>query len=192
MKIILVRHGESESNVMGISNGERNMDLTGKGRTQASYLGNRLKKQKISEIYTSNLKRSKQTAEIISKIIKVPIKESFEELNEYSNHHIRHKIIHLFSMRAKKLKKLLKRILKEKNEDKTILIVAHANTNRLIISYLLQIPVGRQFFRLRQHNTGINVLSWNEAHKNWALFSMNDIAHLPKELIDKEHETNIL
>ena len=56
------------------------MDLTEKGRIQAKYLGNRLKKQSISEIYTSNLERSKQTAEIISKIIKVPIKENFEEL----------------------------------------------------------------------------------------------------------------
>jgi len=91
-----------------------------------------------------------------------------------------------------RLREFLGEISKERNEDKTILIVAHANANRVILSYLLKIPSRKQFFRLRQHNTAVNVLAWSKEYKNWSLYNMNDITHLPRKLLDKEHETNIL
>lgn len=190
MRIIIVRHGESESNA-GLTK-SHNSNLTKKGRLQAKHAGNGLKKQNISEIYTSDLLRARQTGEIISKIIKVPIKGNFEELNEYHNRNVKFGLIRLFSPRAMRLRKFLRKISKEREDNKTILIVAYANSNRIILSYLLQIHSRKQFFRLRQHNTAVNVLAWNKEYKNWALFHMNDIRHLPKKLIDKEHETNIL
>jgi len=190
MKIILVRHGESESNARLTD--DENSNLTKKGQMQAKHLGNSLRKQRISEIYTSTLHRAKQTADIISNIIKIPVKGNFDELSEYSREHIIFRLIRLFSPRVRRLKSLLKKISRERNEDKTILIVAHANVNRVIMSYLLGIPLRKQFFRFRQHNASMNILSWNEDYKNWALFSMNDITHLPKKLLDLEHETNIL
>lgn len=190
MRIIIVRHGESESNA-GLTK-SHNSNLTEKGRLQARHAGYGLRKQKISEIYTSDLLRARQTGEIISKIIKVPIKGNFEELNEYHNRNVKSGLIRLFSPRAMRLRKFLRKISDEREKDKTILIVAHANSNRIILSYLLQIPSKKQFFRLRQHNTAVNVLSWSKDYKNWALYHMNDITHLPRKLIDKEHETNIL
>ena len=70
MKIILVRHGESEHNAKITLS--RDSKLTKKGEIQAKHLGEKIKnkKIKIDAIYTSNLIRSKKTAEIISKIIK--------------------------------------------------------------------------------------------------------------------------
>jgi len=83
MKIVLVRHGESGHNAR--MNDNKNSSLTKKGKIQAELLGKRLKREKIKidKIYTSNLIRSKQTAEIVSKIIKIPISKSFEEFSEY-------------------------------------------------------------------------------------------------------------
>lgn len=184
MKIILVRHGESESNA-GLTK-EKNSPLTKIGRLQAQHLGKRLKEDGISEIYTSNMKRAKQTGAIISKIIRVPIKGSFEELNEYEAKHIRNFLPRTLNIRARKLRKLMRNIAKEREEDKTILIAAHGNTNRIILSHLLGIPLRRQMFRLRQYNTAVNILSWSKNHKNWALYSMNDVNHLPRKLIGIE------
>jgi broad specificity phosphatase PhoE len=181
MKIILVRHGESEGNAKLTEN--KDSSLTKKGRMQAESLGRKLKKEKIKidEIYTSNLIRSRQTGEIISKHIKVPIKGSFEGLNEYRSHNLRYRLT-IFNFRLKRLKKSLAKITKNKEEDKVILIVAHGITNRIIIGLLLKIPLRRQLLRLWQYNTAISVLAWNNGHKNWGLESLNDISHLQEKL----------
>lgn len=182
MKIILVRHGESEHNAGKTES--RDSKLTKKGEIQAKHLGEKLKKEriKINEIYTSHLIRSKQTAEIISKIIKVPVKKNFEEFNEYNSHHIRSKLVRIASPRLRALKKLLKKISEDKTKDKTIMIVAHGRTNQLVIAYLLEIPIGKYISRFTQHNTAISVLAWNKDFKNWSLESLNDVNHLPKNI----------
>lgn len=182
MKIILVRHGESEHNAKISDN--KDSSLTKKGKIQAEHLGKRLKKEKIKidKIYTSNLIRSKQTAEIISKIIKVPIGKNFEGLNEYPSKHLRNRLKILFDFRIGKLKKFLNEIAKGREKNKTILIVAHGVTNRIIIGHLLEIPLRKQLLRLWQHNTAISVLVWNRDFKNWGLESLNDVSHLSEKL----------
>jgi broad specificity phosphatase PhoE len=180
MKIIFVRHGESTNNA-GLTDKE-DSGLTSRGKKQAEHLGNSLKKQDISVIYTSNLLRARQTGEIISKIIKVPVKSTFEELNEYPTGTLRSRLKLLFNKRLKKLKKLLNRLSKDKEKNKTILIVAHGITNKIILGYLVQLPLRKQLLRFRQDNTGIHSISWNKDLNNWRLNSMNDIAHLPKSL----------
>jgi broad specificity phosphatase PhoE len=180
MRIIFVRHGESMKNAKLTE--DKDSGLTKKGEVQAKYLGEWLKKQKISAVYTSNLLRAKETAEIISKIIKVPVKDNFEELNEYKSKILKSSFKRLFHNRLKRLKKLLDKISKEKEKNKTILIVAHGVTNKIIIGYLVQIPLKRQILRFRQHNTGMNSVSWNKDFENWNLDYMNDTSHLPTKL----------
>ncbi|OGJ13192.1 hypothetical protein A3K82_01290 [Candidatus Pacearchaeota archaeon RBG_19FT_COMBO_34_9] len=180
MKIIFVRHGESKHNAKLTLLGDSG--LTKKGKAQAKYLGMRLKKQKISAIYTSNLLRAKETGEIISKIIKVPVKSTFEELNEYRSANLKSRLKLLSNARLKRLKKLLNKISKNKMKNKTILIIAHGVTNRIMIGHLLQIPLRKQLLRFKQHNTATNRISWNKDYNNWNLDYMNDIAHLPKRL----------
>ena len=67
MKLIIVRHAESEANSKGISQGYKNewedTPLSGKGEQQAKKVAQRLKSEEISLIYSSDLKRAKQTAE---------------------------------------------------------------------------------------------------------------------------------
>jgi broad specificity phosphatase PhoE len=180
MKIIFVRHGESMHNAKLTDN--KDSGLTRKGRAQAKYLGEKLKKQKISTIYTSNLLRTKETGEIISKIIKVPIKSTFEELNEYPSKNLRSRLKLFFNKRFRKLKKLLDKISNEKEKNKTILIVAHGITNRIMLGYLVQLPLKKQLLRFKQHNTCLNSISWNKDNNNWSPDCVNDISHLPKKL----------
>ncbi len=182
MKILLVRHGESEHNARMTD--DEDSPLTKRGKRQAEYLGKSLKKQKIDikYIYCSNLKRSKQTAEIISKIINVPIKENFGELDEYRSKYLRRKLSASFNSRVRKLKRFLKEIEKEKDKNKTVLIVAHGITNRIIIGHLMRLPLRKQLLSLNQHNTGLSVLEWNKNYKDWGLRFMNDVNHLPGDL----------
>ena len=182
MKIILVRHGESEHNA-GVTK-SRDSKLTKKGETQAKHLGEKLKKEriKIDKIFMSHLIRSKQTAEIILKIIKVPIKKNFEELNEYQAHHISSKLARLISPRFMALKKLFRKFSKDKNKDKTIMIVSHGRTNRIIVAHLLKIPIGKHLLRMAEHNTGLSVLYWSKTFQNWRLESWNDFTHVPRRL----------
>jgi broad specificity phosphatase PhoE len=67
MKIILVRHGESEGNVTHEINDNpaRIVNLTEKGRAQAAAAGEALRVQRFTHAYVSEFPRARQTAEII-------------------------------------------------------------------------------------------------------------------------------
>src|SRR3989344_6206642 len=74
MKLILVRHGETEENVKKISQGHRPGKLTALGKEQAVKLAHQLKNEKIDVIYCSDLKRTKDTLEPILRFHKrVPV-----------------------------------------------------------------------------------------------------------------------
>ncbi len=67
MKIIFVRHGESEGNVAHVinDNPRRIVNLTEKGRAQAQAAGQRLGAIRFSHAYASEFPRARQTAEIL-------------------------------------------------------------------------------------------------------------------------------
>ncbi len=67
MRIILVRHGESEGNVIHEINDNpaRIVNLTEKGRGQAASAGETLRARRFTHAYVSEFPRARQTAEII-------------------------------------------------------------------------------------------------------------------------------
>ena len=66
MKLILVRHGKHESD------GEDGK-LVSEGEKQSKKLAKKLEKFNIKEIYSSDLKRAKETSNILEKELKIPI-----------------------------------------------------------------------------------------------------------------------
>ena len=66
-KLILVRHTESTYNAAGLWAGITDVSLSAKGREDARKLGRILSDIKFNQIYTSPLKRTKQTLEEILK-----------------------------------------------------------------------------------------------------------------------------
>jgi len=64
-KLYVVRHGESTLNKQGIVTGQLNPALTDKGRKQALETKSKLKNIAFYTVYTSDLDRSIETAEII-------------------------------------------------------------------------------------------------------------------------------
>jgi probable phosphoglycerate mutase len=66
MEIFLVRHGESTANRDNLIQGQLNTQLTLLGKTQAKLVANRLKNHYFDHIYSSDLKRAKNTANQIN------------------------------------------------------------------------------------------------------------------------------
>ena len=71
MKLILLRHGESEWNLLNTFTGWTDVDLTENGINEAKFAGEQLVKEKISinSLYTSLLIRAIHTADIVSNIV---------------------------------------------------------------------------------------------------------------------------
>jgi len=67
MRLILVRHGETQENVDDIMQGQIPGHLTRKGINQAKKLGKRLSKEHFDIIYSSDLLRCKDTLKEIRK-----------------------------------------------------------------------------------------------------------------------------
>jgi len=65
-RIILLRHGETAWNVEGRYQGQLDSALTPTGLAQARALGSRLAGAQLSALYSSDLGRARQTAELIA------------------------------------------------------------------------------------------------------------------------------
>src|SRR5215208_3897854 len=83
MKLYFVRHGESEANIQHvISNRESPFGLTDRGREQAKVLAESLSELPMIAIYSSPVRRAKETAAILSESLHLSY-EVTEALREY-------------------------------------------------------------------------------------------------------------
>ncbi|XP_068641445.1 phosphoglycerate mutase-like protein 4 isoform X2 [Aristolochia californica] len=72
-EVIVVRHGETTWNACGKIQGHLDIELNDIGRHQAAAVGDRLSKEySVSAIYSSDLKRAYETAQIIAKSCALP------------------------------------------------------------------------------------------------------------------------
>lgn len=73
-ELIFVRHGESESNERGLFTGQADVSLSGLGEKQATALKNFiLKKYTVDAVYSSDLKRARDTVLPIAKALHLPV-----------------------------------------------------------------------------------------------------------------------
>ena len=76
--IYIVRHGQTEWNLLGKTQGHGNSDLTPKGIEQAELLADSMTKYPIDYIYSSDLGRAYQTAEIIGNKLSIEVEKTEE------------------------------------------------------------------------------------------------------------------
>ncbi len=72
-KIYLVRHGQTDANLHHIVQGQTDTPLNAIGMAQAKQVAKKLRVLQSEFVISSDLKRAKQTAEIIAKICQIPI-----------------------------------------------------------------------------------------------------------------------
>ena len=148
-----VRHGESEGNAARIFTGQSDSPLTGRGRRQAAAVADELAKVKFDRIVSSDLARSRDTAEVIAKRRGVPV-EVVKELREID---VGERTGKTFDETAgmpgwndegfvawpggETLEQVLARTLgaierlTRESPGKTILIVGHGGVNRILLSH---------------------------------------------------------
>jgi broad specificity phosphatase PhoE len=71
--LLLVRHGETDWNADGRLQGQADRPLSDFGRTQARQLGDALAEEKFEAIYSSDLARARETAEIVAERLGLPV-----------------------------------------------------------------------------------------------------------------------
>ncbi len=72
-ELILIRHGETEWNATGRIQGHRPVSLNERGRQQAEAVAHRLKNEPFDALYSSDLSRALETANIITSQTQHPI-----------------------------------------------------------------------------------------------------------------------
>lgn len=165
LELILIRHGETDSNTKQTYLGWTDKELNEKGLLQVQHLRDRLKETKINGIYSSPLKRTMQTAEIINENFNLDIicseglkernfgiwddltyKELTErypaEYNEWVNDWIKYRIkdgesaIEAYNRSAAFIDELL-----TSHTEGVFVIVTHLGTIRFILAHLLELGI---------------------------------------------------
>ena len=72
MKLILVRHGETDLHLAGLMQGNNGAPLNATGRAQARAVAEALKPDLPFAMYTSPVRRALETAGIVSELLDVP------------------------------------------------------------------------------------------------------------------------
>lgn len=194
--IYLVRHGQSEDNVLPIYQSPHS-HLTSTGQKQAEFLAERVAKLPIEAIISSTYTRAKETAEIISSKIKKPVELSdlFVERKKPSQvegrPHTDEAAAKLFNEHEEsmytpglkvsdgenfeelKTRSLQALELLASRPEKNILVITHAGFLRSLLATVffgekLDGKVLRTFFRgvRSTENTGLSVFKYDDNYKN--------------------------
>ncbi len=159
MNLYLIRHGETDWNKHGRIQGHLDIPLNQQGRLQAKILATKLKDLHIEKIYSSDLSRAYQTAEIIKKTIDSPLisENRLRERNYGEWQQLSWSEVHLQNPKVRqewkndplhskppqgesiqelydRVHNLFSEILKSDKDKDNILIVAHNSPLRIIIS----------------------------------------------------------
>ena len=205
-ELIVVRHGEAEHAVKGIVGGWTDSMLTDRGRHQIEITTTRLKDlfgSRIEKVYSSDLKRAKESADIISKNLGCPLEIDFrfrennwggiaqgmtmEEaeklalpVTEPIREWIPYPEAESWQMLYDRVAEALSEI--EQKQEEVVLIVSHGNTNCAIVEWWLQLPlrfpVDFVFDFASITWLGISPFSHREIRK------INETAHLRIEGLD--------
>ena len=206
MRLILVRHGQTEWNAGGRYQGQSNVALSDTGRKQARFLAERFPVRQLDAIYTSDLDRAKETAECVGKRLGLTVyqEKAFRELSFGDWEGLTYQeISSRWPEEAEKLftapdelviphgetfrdlqKRALDKIysLYEKHIDQTVAVFAHGAINKTILAGLMHIPL-HYLWSLRQDNTAVNILRLDDGYVMVEL--INSTSHLGEDVISQ-------
>ena len=186
MKLLVIRHGESEADLLDVHEGRADFALTERGHRQAEAMANYVADNyDISKIYASTLTRAKQTAQHLSD--KTGISIVFDEnLMEFNNGLlaglpravVREKYPEVpdlpidkavygqesqveFRQRAENA---LSRIMNEAENDETIAVVSHGGMINQLYRSFFNMPVDCVYF-FNTADTGIHIWSLTDRER---------------------------
>ena len=83
MKIYMIRHGQTDWNLAGKIQGKTDVPLNEEGRAQARFLAEAMKSRPAAKVFTSPLKRARETAQAVAEALEAPLLlvPEFEEVD---------------------------------------------------------------------------------------------------------------
>ena len=177
MKLLVIRHGESEADLLDVHEGRADFALTERGHRQAQAMAEYVAANyRIDRIYASTLTRAMQTARHLSDATGVPIRPE-HDLMEFNNGLLAglpHKEAAEKYPRVPDLppdksvyeqeslvefrdraEKMLTKILCEATDDETVAVVTHGGTINQLYHAFLKLPVKDGMF-FSTADTGIH------------------------------------
>jgi len=186
MKLILTRHGETLENIEGIAQGHLPGTLSPKGIRQAKRLAFRLKNEKLDAVYSSDLRRARDTTKEIAKFhSKTPVHfvKSLREtdLGKLTGKKIdwkkgRPKEIESRESMMKRVKKVLDKAFKA-HPNGTVVFVGHIGINKALTRVILNQPASSKKKIPIQSNASVSVFKIRE-DKNHKVKLLNCSSHL--------------
>ncbi|MBS95955.1 MAG: histidine phosphatase family protein [SAR202 cluster bacterium] len=205
MNWIIVRHAESNWNKKGIFQGQKNPKLSSNGLIQASKIHLGLRSLSIEHIYSSDLERAKKTATILNTTLNLPLETTenireigFGEWEGLKRNEVESKYPYEYEQwinkglilenikNAENLDNLITRLtqfiadVKLKHSDgKTVLVVSHGGTIRVLAKMLLGLPID-QTISMSTNNAGISIIesSLTKNNSRPTIHHWNQITHL--------------
>jgi probable phosphoglycerate mutase len=199
MKLIAIRHGETEWNIQSREMGHLDSPLTGRGILQAEAIAKRLSRCRFDALYCSDLGRAIRTAQIISSATGVePLLEAglrernmgiFQGLTkaemigkfprEYSDYR---QIGHTYRIPEgesgqERLGRSV-RVLTEiamRHVDQTVVVVTHGGFLMGFFEHVLGMAPGNEW-RFGRQNAAFNCFEHRDG--TWSLVTWNDTSHL--------------
>jgi len=200
VKVILVRHGETDWNLSRrIQGGGSDTQLNQKGRQQAESLALRLKQEKIQAIYSSPLQRARDTARAIARYYQLPveIEPSLKEIEvgalegmsiadvgkHLSEFLVKHKQDEELPRLpgGESLTEVQQRVwgaiqrLVDRHNDGVLVIVGHYFSVLTAICSVLNLPLA-QIDKLRLNSGSLSIITFDGQTPRLVLF--NDTCHL--------------
>lgn len=196
MRLLIIRHGESEADILNVHEGRADFELTERGQCQAKAMAQFVKQNyELSAIYCSTLRRARQTAQYLSDAVGVPLITD-ERLMEFNNgliaglprDEVREKYPYIanipvhasvyeqesaleFRFRAEYM---LSKIISENEDDATVAIVCHGGTINQLYRAFLRLPVDSDI-SFATGDTGIH--EWLIADGRKVVIRANMTAH---------------
>ena len=199
MKLLLIRHGQTDWNLLGKYQGQTDIALSGEGIRQADLLAQNFPVDTLDIIYTSDLQRAFMTAERLAEKFSAPLyaDKALRELNfgawegltyQEISERWPQEVKNLFGAPEKLQipegetflmlqRRAMDKIheIRAENEGKNVAVVAHGAISKAILTALLHIPL-HYVWMLRQDNTAVNILRFDDEFVSVEL--LNGISHL--------------
>lgn len=204
MRLIIVRHGETDWNRLRKTQGMTDTGLTPKGLRQARRMGARVRNMHIQCVFSSPLSRALATANAIASIVKAPVATdgdlreiafgeweglTFDEIGERYPEELKvwNTDPHLCAPpgKAETLMQVAERSsrflasIRKEYDGKTVVAVSHSVPCKAMVALSIGLPLSR-IHSLRMDNASMSIIDFYEDRAVLRLF--NDTTHLMEEL----------
>ena len=200
MRLITIRHGETEWNVQGREMGQLDSPLTTRGVQQAHAIARRLNRLPFDALYSSDLGRAVQTADIIASFCgkTVTLDEGLRERHmgifqgltvaemrnrfpkerqDYERSGFEYVISGGESARQRSERSVrVLTAIAERHPEETIVTVTHGGFMMGFFESVLGIPPGNGWRRFKRYNGSYSAFEYFGGR--WCLEVWNDVSHL--------------